>query len=99
MADTIVTFQDGSQTSSREFYQKYSVFVRLVKKTTKRVSWKSVGYQSFSAADAVATEKATIAGNSDVRVVPVGGGLFNVTWTAGTVTTTYGPWYIPTTPS
>lgn len=99
MADTTASFEDGAEILYREYYQKSRVFVRLVKKTTKRVSWKSVGYQSFSAADAVATQKAAIAGNSDVRVVPVGGGLFNVTWTAGTVTTVYGPWYLPTTPS
>lgn len=99
MADTIETFEAGEELTYREFYQKYGVYVRQVKQTTKRISWKSVGYPSYSAADTFATSTAAVAGNSDVRVVPVGGGLHDVTWTAGTVTNTYGPWFIPITPS
>lgn len=91
----ISTFQDGEEIFYREFHQKYSVYLRLVKKWTKHVAWKSVGYESYSAADTFASATSAVSGNRDVRVIPVGGGLFDVTWTAGTVTTVYGPWYIP----
>lgn len=95
MADGIETYQDGEEISFRQYYEKYSVFVRQVTTLTKRVSWKSVGYESFQAADTFAATTSAIAGNSDVRVVPVGGGLHDVTWTATTVQTVRGDWYIP----
>ncbi len=99
MSDTTASFEDGAEILYREYYQKSGVYVRLVKATTNRVTWKSVGYTTYSAAQSAAATTAAIAGNHDVRVVPVGGGLFNVTWTHGTVTKVYGPWTIPVTPT
>lgn len=95
MAETITQFQTGADISNRVLFQRVSVFVRKVTIRVSRVSWKAVGYESYATAKTAADTKAGIAGNSDVRVIPIAGGLHNVTWTTTTETPSYGPWYIP----